>query len=445
MTVDSRHPKYIEYEREWRIMRDTSRGEYLVKRWATEYLPMPSGFASQGDGGEAMYLAYKKRAQFPEIVAPTVQGIIGIIHGQEWQVQLPPALEYLHEDATPEHINLESFMRRVTTEALLMGRYGVLTDVRDNLPYLAGYKAETIINWDEERDLFVLDESDLRRDGFTWDNEEKYRALFLEDGRYIQRVYIDGQWVDEVEPRARGGIALDEIPFIIIGSKDLRVEVEEPPLIGVARAALAHYRLDADYRHQLYMSGQETLFIINGEAPSVVGAGVVHRLEAPEGVQVDAKYVGPSGTTIEAHRQAMQDEMAKAASSGARLLDDMQRTSESGEARRLRFSSETASLKTIANTSAAGIEKALKYAARFIGANEDEVIVTPPNKLMEPVMSAQEAKTLVEAWQNGGYSYQTLYENLQRGQIASQERNFEEELSLMDNEQVDEMPEQGLI
>jgi hypothetical protein len=32
------------------------------------------------------------------------------------------------------------------------------------------------------------------------------------------------------------------------------VDIGEVPLIGVAQAALAGYRLDADYRHQLYMS-----------------------------------------------------------------------------------------------------------------------------------------------------------------------------------------------
>lgn len=432
MSVDSKHPEYIEHEEEWRIVRDTYRGAYIVKRWATEYLPMPSGFAAQGDNGTQMYNAYRKRAQFPEIVAPTVQGIIGIIHGNEWQIELPSSMDFIYEDATPEHISLDSFAKRVTTEALLMGRYGILTDVRENQPYLAGYKAETVINWDENRDFYVLDESDLVRTNFEWDTEEKYRVLELADGRYRQRVYIDGRWVEEIEPSARGARFLDEIPFVIVGAKDLRVEIEEPPLIGVARAALAHYRLDADYRHQLYMSGQETLFIINGEAPSAVGAGVVHRLEAPEGVTVDAKYVGPSGNTIEAHRVAMKDEMERAANIGARLLDDSSRAQESGDARRLRFGSETASLKTIAVTVASGLEKSLKYAARMIGANEDEVIVTPPSKLMEPVMSAQEAKTLVEAWQQGGFSYQTLYENLQRGQIASQDRTFEDELQLLD-------------
>lgn len=438
MSVDSRHPEYLEHEEEWRIVRNAYRGAYIVKRWATDYLPMPSGFAAQGDNGTEMYNAYRKRAQFPEIVAPTVQGIIGIIHGNEWQIDLPQPLEFIREDATPEHISLSSFAKRVTTEAVLMGRYGVMTDVRDNLPYLAGYKAETIINWDENRDLYVLDESDLVRTNFEWDTEEKYRVLELVDGRYQQRVYIDGRWVEQVEPSARGERFLDEIPFVIVGAKDLRVEIEEPPLIGVARAALAHYRLDADYRHQLYMSGQETLFIINGEAPSAVGAGVVHRLEAPEGLSVDAKYVGPSGKTIEAHRQAMMDEMERAANIGARLLNDKSQSQESGDARRLRFGSETASLKTIAVTVAAGLERSLKYAARMIGANEDDVIVTPPSKLMEPVMSAQEAKTLVEAWQNGGFSYQTLYENLQRGQIASQDRTFEDELQLLDEPAPDE-------
>lgn len=438
MSVDNRHPEYLEHEEEWRIMRNAYRGSYIVKRWATEYLPMPSGFAAQGDNGTEMYNAYRKRAQFPEIVQPTIQGIIGIIHGNEWQINLPTSLEFIREDATPEHISLDSFAKRVTTESVLMGRYGVLTDVRENLPYLAGYKAETIINWDENRDLYVLDESDLVRTNFEWDTEEKYRVLELVDGRYQQRVYIDGRWVEQIEPSARGERFLNEIPFVIVGAKDLRVEIEEPPLIGVARAALAHYRLDADYRHQLYMSGQETLFIINGEAPSAVGAGVVHRLEAPEGLSVDAKYVGPSGKTIEAHRTAMMDEMERAANIGARLINDTSQRQESGEARRLRFGSETASLKTIAITVAAGLEQSLKYAARMIGADEEEVVVTPPSKLMEPVMSAQEAKTLVEAWQNGGFSYQTLYENLQRGQIASQERNFEDELQLLGETPLDE-------
>lgn len=443
MSVDTKHPDYAAFSGEWKEMRDTYGGARLVKKAGREYLPMPGGFRAQPDKGEAMYAAYQKRAQFPELVAPTIRGMIGVIHGSEWQINMPDALASIWERSTKDGMSLEAFTRRVTGEVLLAGRYGILVDLPregGEVPYLAGYPAETIINWSVDRDLFVLDEAHLERDGFRWTQAEAWRVLLLEEGVYRQVYYRTRESGEEVEVNARGNVRLDEIPFVLLGARDLSVDIEEPPLIGVARAALAYYRLDADYRHQLYNSGQETLFIINGEAPQYVGAGVVHTLEAAPGVTVDAKYVGPSGSTIQAHREAMQDERDNAANAGAKLFQDARQSQESGEARRLRFGAETATLRSIAQTSAAGLEKALRYAARMIGANEAEVVVTPPARLLEPVMNAQEALALVNAWQNGAFSYQTLYENLQRGQIASAERDHEAESALIDALQFQDEP-----
>ena len=77
---------------------------------------------------------------------------------------------------------------------------------------------------------------------------------------------------------------------------------------------------------------------------------------------------------------------------------------------------------------------------REICADEEQVSVTPPMKLMEPVMSGQEALQLVQAWQAGGYSFETLHQNLQRGQIAPMDRDAEEELRLMDQSNFREEP-----
>ena len=46
---------------------------------------------------------------------------------------------------------------------------------------------------------------------------------------------------------------------------------------------------------------------------------------------------------------------------------------------------------------------------------------------------------LVKLWQDEAISYETLYENLQRGEIASSERDFEEELKIIDEEVEEEM------
>ncbi|MNL79230.1 hypothetical protein D3C87_2057850 [compost metagenome] len=49
-------------------------------------------------------------------------------------------------------------------------------------------------------------------------------------------------------------------------------------------------------------------------------------------------------------------------------------------------------------------------------------------------MTPEQAASLVSLWQNGAIAYETLYENLQRGEIASAERDFEAELKLIDEE-----------
>ena len=449
--VDTKHPDWIDRQDEWAMMRATARGEKAVKEAGEDYLPKPSGFRVQEDGGRAMYAAYQKRAQFSEIVAPTIRGMIGVIHRTEAQITMPKAMEGLWEQATADGMSLEAFHRRITGELLLMGRYALLADAASagsDLPWLAGYTTEALINWSPERDLFVLDESGLKRDGFQWSQKQAYRVLRLEDGRYSVDTYT-GTERDEAEaqPTVRGGGALTEIPFVVIGSKDLSVSPDEPPLIGVARAALAMYRLDADYRHQLYMSGQETLVIINGDAPSAVGAGVVLTLKASKDDHMpDAKYVGPTGTGIDAHRVAIQDERGNAAAAGARLFDSEKKSAESGDALRIRYAAQTATLTSIALASAQGLEKALRHIAIMIGVRPDEVIVKPNLSFVDATLSPQEAASLVKLWQDGAVSYQTLYENLQRGEIASVERSHTEELDLIDNEDVEIEPgEAGLV
>lgn len=436
MAMDQAHPSYGDYADEWAIIRDTIAGALAVKDKGEVYLPMPSGFRAQSDAGAAMYRAYGTRGQFPEIISPAIGGMVGIIHQSEFQISLPDSMAELWERATRDGMSLEAFHRRITRELLSTGRYGVLAEAPEQggMPYLAGYTAESIINWSPERDMFVLDESGKVRDGFDWTDQKKFRALLLEDGRYVQRVEIDGEEGEEVQPQALGARSLDEIPFVVMSARDVTVDPEKPPLIGVARAALAIYRLDADYRHQLYMSGQETLVIINGDAPEAVGAGVVLVMKGSEDLKPDAKYVGPQGTGIEAHKIAIEDDWTAAAKAGAQLFDNQPRTQESGEARKLRFGAETASLVSIAQASAAGLEKALRYCARMTGAKPEDVIVKPPANLLATPMSAQDITAVTAAWRDGAISYTSLFEVLQRGQVVSVERDSEAELKLIDEE-----------
>ena len=443
LSAFERHPDYTaEIADEWRLMRDAYRGEVEIKRRGEIYLPMPSGYKHHPGGidvGIAMYNAYRKRARFPEIVSSAIRGMVGIAHGQEWQIELPNALMYLWENSDGKGLPLEALSKRVTKELLITGRYALLADAppEGGDIYLAGYTAEEVINWSEDDDFYVLREEIYERSGEVWTQAIRKRVLELEDGRYVQRVYIDGVLEAEYQPRARGGSALEMIPLTIGGAMDLDLKPDTPPLAGVSRAAIAIYQNDANIRNAGYYVTQPTLVFHNvEEIPSVVGSGVALALQAADGTKdTRAEYiVAPSDAFIPLFELLDRDH-ASAVRSGAQLFDNSKGSGqESGQARRLRFSAETATLSSIAGASATILERTLKQAAIMAGANPDDVIVAPPQNLLEGRLEPQEIAALLAAWKDGGISYQTLYENLQRGRIASPERDHDEESGLLDDE-----------
>jgi len=483
MPVDSKHPDYEDHALEWEVMRDCARGETAVKArsqkfrvypqavaetrtvqnsddpygevdgsrqavvvvgavarpyYVSEYLPMPDGFRFQDDKGYYLYSQYLNRAQFPDILTPTIGGMVGLIHRKEAVIKVPKALEAIFERATPDGMSLEAFHKRVTRELLTTGRFSILPDFpsdgSSDVPYLAGYVAEALINWDEEGTMFVLDESSKERkpgDEFEWEDVTRHRVLRLRGETYTQQVYDGDSPQAAVTPSVRGGTGLDFIPIVTVTATDIKTCPETPPLMGVARASLALFRLDADYRHQLYNTGQETLIISGADGtPDAVGAGVVINL--PLGAT--AAYVGPKGVGISAHRLAISDERGNAVVAGAKMFDETKAGVESGEALRIRFAAQGATLVSVALSSAQGIERALKNAAVMVGANPDEVVVTPNLDFVDAALTGKEASELVKMWQADAMSYETLYENLQRGGIASIERTADDERNLISSE-----------
>lgn len=432
--VKTLHPAITQIRRaEWQLMRDCMDGEGAIKGRDVEYLPMPSGFTTQSDGGREMYDAYKGRAQFPEFLAPSVGAMIGIIHGQDPEIEMPDAMMYLWEDADGNGLPLEAFARRITRELLVIGSYAVLTDAprEGGDPYLAGYRRDKVLNWDEN--WWVLDESTMKRDGFAWEQIERYLVLGIGDGGYAPLLLDEnGNLVEEIQVRARGGGLLPRIPFVIGNAMDLSPRIEAPPLIGVARAAKAFYQLSADYRHQLYMSGQETLVAIDGTAPTAIGSGVVHQMNSGPDKQADLKYVSPSCAGIDAHDGAMMRQREAAVQAGARLFEQTAAGAESGEAKRLRYASESATLISVAQNSALMLERALRNVAMIMGLPEDGIVVTPPRDLMDRTMSPQDFAALFGIYERGGMSWETYFANGQRGGIFSTETTAEQEERLLE-------------
>lgn len=448
------HPTYDAFAPSWRLMRDCMAGEDEVKAKGEAYLPMKSGTRSIADDQlrQTAYGGYKQRAEFPELLAPTVRGAVGTILDQPPAIVLPPALEPLRERSTRDGLSLEALHRRICTELMVTGRYGVLPGISaSGEPYLAGYVAEAITNWDtdaEQRpDWLMLNESRpvLDRSTGKWEALDQYRECFVLDGRYGARVWVktSAGWTatEVVEASTRKRRPLDELPFVFIDTNDLTPDPDDVPLYGLGKLAVRVYRLDADYTFALHMTSEPTPWangfadpaeaVKNGQAPTTLGSSKLWLL--PEGAQ--AGYLEFSGPGLAAQEKAIQNSLDRAVIFGANLLADTQRTAESGEAIKLRLGNQTSTLKTIALTSAEGLERALRNLAKWMGEDPEGVVVTPNTDFFDHTLSPQEITAVVAGWQAGAYSKQTMFDRFKKGELVPAERTFEEEQDLIDTEQ----------
>uniref|UniRef100_A0AB39AHY8 Portal protein n=1 Tax=Pseudomonas phage vB_PaeS_HTN2 TaxID=3236647 RepID=A0AB39AHY8_9VIRU len=433
--LKSQHPEYDKYSGLWKKLRDFYEGPEKVKQQGVTYLPATVGMELDGmeyNGvGYKAYQAYKQRARVPEYVQEAVEILVGLMHQKAAIIELPPEMEYLREHASPAGEPLSAIHRRLNVEQVLVGRVGVLADFQTPLPgetpkpYLAMYECENIPNWDATEysdgrgvlNLVVLNESGYRRaeDGFTWQQKEQYRVLVLGDlvnneehATYRCAVFTSENL--EFNPQSLvslqiQGRELDAIPFVFINTKDLLPKPDIPPLASLLYDCIGIYQGEADYRQNLFMQGQDTLVVKGGmnqadgcnDGAIRVGAG--SRIDVDE--KGDAKYIGVSGSGLQEQRIALDNDRKRAQIKAGRLVQAEGAQQESGVALSTRFNAQTATLNQIASTGAAGLERALRFIARWMGLDESKVKVTPNTEYVNFSLEGRNFVDLMTAKQMG--------------------------------------------
>jgi hypothetical protein len=494
MALDAVHPQYQDMRPDWDKLRDVYRGERHVKEQGAKYLPPSKGMRLDGYGlstaagtiniGQETYDAYLLRAVLPDYVEAAVEVFVGLLHSKEAQIELPAKMEPLREKITQHGESLELLLRRINVEQLVTGRHGLLLDLPKNpdpanpMPYIALYIGEAGINWDDGAssegtaalNFVILDESGPVRDGFEWRNQSKHRVLELpiksvdEEtgavtyGPYRQGVFVaaDGKAADYVEsdmkePMIRGS-KLDKIPFIFVNTSDAIPTPDKPPLLGLANACLTIYRGEADFRQNLFMQGQDTLVVIgelkrssdpnelasvSSDEPLRTGAGSVIHLEAAAGA--DAKYAGVSADGLGEQAKALENDRKRAEAKAGALSSDNAQNAESGEALKTRVAARTASLNQIAKTGAAALEWLLKLAAEWMGADPDEVKVTPNLEFADFQMTGENLAKIMAAKVAGApLSKESIHALIAKGGLT--EMDFKTEKELLDQEAAEAPP-----
>jgi len=469
----SKHPQWDRQNKRWMLMDVAYEGEDVVKAAETTYLPATSGMENDdmgtGKPGKKRYDAYLQRAVFPDLVSDAVSAMVGVMHRKPPVFEVPKALEPMLEEFSNEGETAELFLRRINEGQLVSGRLGLLLDMPETPDpskpqlYVAMYGALAVINWDKgrrdkdgifETQLVVLDESEqIRTDSFSWEENESYRVLSINETvdtedketkgpkAYHVGVFTEGGngtgfvQSDMIAPTLRGQ-TLEQIPFVFVNSKDNLPDTDKPPLLGLADLAMTIYRGEADYRHALFMQGQDTLVRIGWMDPgddeedgNRAGAGAV--IDVQQGG--DAKYIGTNSQGIPEMRMALENDKKAGANKAGQMLDTTSRAKESGDALKVRIAAQTATLVSVALSGAAAMERILKIAAEWQGLNADEVSVVPnldfadDELIGKAVVDWMTAKTL-----GAPISNKTIHALMKKHEIT--ELDYEAELEEIEDE-----------
>ena len=443
MAVDTPRKDYNDILPKWQRLRDCFKGRDAVIKAGIKYLPLLPGASIEEN------TAYRARGNFYNALGRTVDGMNGSIFQEAPEVEMPESSKEMLDDITLTDMTFESFITEVGKEVLLMGRHGVLIDMPvqppanlpqraevDMRPYCVSYNAEDIVNWRTERrggdsilTMVVLREDvevPVENDPFTLNCVCQYRVVMLKGANCVQQL-----WRPKTETQTseyemfgpevtlmRRGEALTFVPFIFFNALRPSPDLEAPPLLDLCDVNLGHWRNSCDYEHGLHLVALPTPWMAGAkggtDGPKAMGPGVVWELE----VNGSAGMLEFTGEGLKAIFTAMDEKRKQMASLGGRLLEDAQR-GETATAVQLRHSSETASLKTIAQSLEQGMDLVLQICLWWEGTDaqpgDTEVDVELNKEYLNIRATPQEVQVALTALQAGEISFETWYNILQSG------------------------------
>jgi len=219
------------------------------------------------------------------------------------------------------------------------------------------------------------------------------------------------------------------IPFFFCDSDDLP---NKPPLYDIVNLNIRHYQLYADYAHLLHYASVPTLVItgmMQTQESFYIGSEKAIILDSPG---ADAKWIkcGADGATpIKDELIELENRMAAL---GAQILQDRV-SRETAQAAQLRNAYNTATLVNMTQEVSAGIQKALRAAAWWMGIDPRTIHFSIDLGFNNPDIDAQTIQQLLQAYMEGAVSLEVFVTNMSRAGYIPAPYTLEDELTRLKN------------
>ncbi len=415
MPVSQTEPSYEKNVSIWELTRDAAKGVTLEA--AKKYIPRRS------HEDQDKYYQRIQKAIYTNFTGRTREGLKGAIFRLPPRIELPPDMEFMLDNADGAGQSIEQIAKLATDEVLETGRFGLLADypsVDENLtaeqvrrmelqPHIATYTAESIINWHvhvrngkRHLGMVVLKENTpVHYDEFTWDYEDRYRVLRMNDSyEYTQQLYDEAgdPVTEEVVVRGASGLAFEHIPFCFIGSRDNLPDIDEPVLYDIARINIGHFRNSADYENNLSIHGGGTLVVSTDMSPEAfqslnpggVTVGENSGLILSEGGRAELLQLNASS----AMRSEMEHKEHMMVQIGAKIITKTgQRTAEEA---RMQATSENSMLDTLVGNINEAFQKVLEDCRSFITTTDSDLIFELNSDFWQDSITATEIIAMIQ-------------------------------------------------
>jgi hypothetical protein len=427
-----RSKSYLEMASRWPYVSDVIKGTLHLREQKEKYLPK---FPAEDN---EVYEDRRKTAVCFDATGKTRNGLVGLILrkdptlSQETPQVIKDHLENV--DLAGTHWNV--FAKEVAEAAWEYGHSLILVDMQPSLepgatlederkagrrPYWIHYKPDQVINWNTVLvngqtilEQITFEECSTEKDGrFGQKDVTRYRVLFLEDGVVkweLHRKDKDASGKEEIVLEDQGTFKnVTEIPVSVAYSRKTGFLTSCPPLLNLALLNIKHYQQSSELDNTLHIVGYPMLCSDDADADetTVKAVGPAVQVRVPAGRNV--WYAEPSGSSLAAQRQNLEDKKQEMAVMGISFLAERVNVEQTATEQTINHGERTSDLATMARSLKDTLERSLGFQNQFLGGEAKAAGTVEMADPSELVLSSEDLRLLSDLVMRGQLDVETLW------------------------------------
>jgi Domain of unknown function (DUF4055) len=427
---------------DWAIIDALMGGTRAMRTAGIKFLPQWPKEESEA------YQARLKTSTLLPALSETVQNMTGRVFADPIILtdDVPDQIKELAEDFDLQGNNLQVWAQSLFSGGLSHGLYHVLVDHPQTVglktkadeksagvrPYAVIIKPDQVLGWRSKN-----------KGGEQVLTQFRYKeCIETDDGEFgtkeiVQiRVLIPGAWATYIEvddgkgqkswqKNGEGLTSLTVIPLATFYTKRAGFLTATPPLLELANMNIKHWQSQSDQDNIMHIARVPMLAVIglDGGETITVGAGSATRLPK----DCDMKWVEHTGKAIEAGRQSLLDLVEDMRLAGAKLLQKEKQTVKTASQSEEEAAQEMSPLQTMAGQLEDALDQVLHYFALWMKIEDGGHVQVKGNFDID-FSPETTMPFLLNMNLNGVLSDQSLFAEVQRRGLLSDELDWKEEL-----------------